>query len=80
MSIQEDTFSSKKLDVSYFKIFGSSVYCHVTKDSKKKLEPIAEIGIFVGYTNTAHNYRVYLTNSGMKVVRWDVKFDEEKAM
>ena len=39
MITQEEDFSSKKPDVSYFKIFGSSVYFHVTKDSRKNLEP-----------------------------------------
>ena len=38
MSTPEEAFSCKKPDVSYFKIFGSSVYCHVTKYSRKKLE------------------------------------------
>ena len=44
MSTPEEAFSGKKPDVSYFKIFGSSVYFHVTKDSNKKLEPTIEIG------------------------------------
>ena len=48
MSTPEETFTSKKLDVSHFKIFGSSVYVHVTKDARKKLEPTVEVGIFVG--------------------------------
>ena len=52
MSTPEEAFSGKKPDVSYFKFFGSSVYFHVTKDSRKKLEPTKEFGIFVGYTDT----------------------------
>ena len=34
MSTLEEAFSGKKPNVSYFKIFGSSVYCHVTKDAR----------------------------------------------
>eukprot|EP00253_Pinus_taeda_P007101 PITA_07101 len=34
----------------------------------------------VGYTDTPHNYRVYLPDSGKTVVRRDIKFQEEKAM
>jgi IS30 family transposase len=49
MSTPEEDFIGNKPDVSNFKIFGSSVYVHVTKDAKKKLEPTAEVGIFVGY-------------------------------
>ena len=50
------------------------------KDARKKLEPTAEVGIFLGYTDTPHNYRVYFPDSRMIVVRWDIKFHEEKAM
>ena len=50
MSTLEEDFTGNKLDVSHFKIFGSSVYVHVTKNAKKKLELTAEVGIFVGYT------------------------------
>ena len=80
MSTHEEAFIGKKLDVSHFNIFGSSVYVHVTKDARKKLELTAEVGIFAGYTETPHNYRVYFPNSRMTVVRRDIKFDEEKAM
>jgi hypothetical protein len=50
MSTPEEAFIGKKPDVSHFKIFGSSVYVHVTKNVRKKLDPTAEVGIFVGYT------------------------------
>ena len=80
ISTPEEAFTSKKPDVSHFKIFVSSIYVHVTKNARKKLEPIAEFGIFVGYIETPHNYCVYFRNSRMTVVRWDIKFNEEKAM
>jgi transposase InsO family protein len=50
MSTPEEDFTGNKLDVSHFKIFGPSFYVHVTKNTRKKLEPTAEVGIFVGYT------------------------------
>jgi hypothetical protein len=68
MSTPEEYFTGKKPDVSHFKIFGSSVYVHVTKDARKKLELTAEVGIFVGYIETPHNYRVYFPNKRMIVV------------
>ena len=37
MSTPEEAFNGKKLDVSNFNIFGSSIYVHVTKDVRKKL-------------------------------------------
>eukprot|EP00253_Pinus_taeda_P026118 PITA_26118 len=58
-----EAFSKKRPNVSHFRIFGSSVYCHVTKDAQKKLDPTAELGILVGYTDTPHNYRVFLPAS-----------------
>ena len=52
----------------------------MTKDARKKLEPTIEVGIFMGYNDTPHNYWVYFLAHSMTIVRRDVKFDEEKAM
>ncbi len=80
MKTPMEAFSGKRPDVSHFRIFGSSVYCHVTKDAQKKLDPTIELGILVGYTDTPHSYWVYLPTSQRTVVRRDLKFDEQKAM
>lgn len=80
MSTHEEAYSGKKPDLSHLRIFGANVYMHVTKDARKKLEPTAKVGIFVGYTDMPHNYHVYLPDSGKNVVRRDIKFQEEKAM
>jgi len=69
MSTPEEAYSGKRLDISHLRIFGSNVYMHVTKDAKKKLEPTTEVGIFVGYIDMPHNYRVYFLDSGKTVVR-----------
>eukprot|EP00253_Pinus_taeda_P028092 PITA_28092 len=74
MSTPEEAYSGKRPDISHLRIFGSPVYMHVTKDARKKLDLIAEVGIFVGYTDTPHNYRVYFPYSRKTVVRWDIKF------
>ena len=68
MNTPEEVFIGKKLDVSHFNIFGSSVYVHVTKDARKKLEPTAEVEIFVGYNETLDNYHVYFPNNRMTIV------------
>ena len=62
MSTLEEAFTGKKLNVSHLNIFGSSVYVLVTNNARKKLEPTVEVGIFLGYTETPHNYRVYFPN------------------
>ena len=67
--------------MSYSKIFGAAIYYHVSKESRKKLEPMTVLGIFLGHTETPHNYHVYLSSLKMKVVQRNiVKFDKEKAM
>ena len=71
-----EAFYRKQPDVSHFRLFGSSVYWHVTKDAQKKLDPIAELGILVGYTDKSHNYQVFLPTSQRTVVRRDMKFNE----
>ena len=63
MSTPKEAYSGKRPDISHLRIFGSLVYMHVTKDSRKKLEPTAEVGIFVGYTDTPHNYCVHFLES-----------------
>lgn len=80
MKTPKEAFSGKRPNVGHFRIFGPSIYCHVTKDAQKKLESTAELGILVGYTDTPHNYRVYLPTSRRIVVRRALKFDEQKAM
>ena len=34
----------------------------------------------MGYTETPHTYHVYFPNNRMTIMRWDIKFDEDKAM
>jgi predicted nucleotidyltransferase len=68
MSTPEEDFTGKKPYVSHFKIFGSYVYVHVTKNARKKMEPTGEVGIFVEYTETPHNYHVYFPNNKMIVM------------
>ena len=78
MSTPEEAFTGKKPDISHFKIFVSSVYVELTKNVRKTLESTAEVGIFVGYTETPHNYRVYFPDSRKTVVRRDIKFMRRK--
>ena len=67
----EEVFSSKKLEVSHIKIFGCSVYIHIPKEKRKKLDPSGKKGIFVGYYESSKAYIIYsqdtriLTSAGM---------------
>jgi hypothetical protein len=75
----EEAFTSKRHDVSHFRIFGNLVYCHVPSESRKKLEPTAVKGIFVGYSETSKAYRVYVS-ALRTVIRRDVRFEEGRAL
>ena len=44
-----------------------------------KLEPTADKGIFVGYSETLKAYRIYIPAKRKVVVRLDVKFEEKRA-
>jgi hypothetical protein len=76
----EEAFTGKKHDVSHFRIFGSLVYYHVPSENRKKLEPMAIKGIFVGYIETTKAYRVYVSALRRPVIRRDVKFEEGRAL
>ena len=75
----ESVFTNRKPEVSHFRIFGSVAYCHVPEEKRKKLDKTAEKGYLVGYNENAKAYRIYIPGNKKAVVRWDVKFMEERA-
>jgi hypothetical protein len=76
----EEAFKGKKPNVSHFRIFGNLVYFHVPSESRKKLEPTAVKGIFVGYSETGKAYWVYVPTPRTTVIKRDVRFEEGKAL
>ena len=76
----EEAFSGKKPDVGHLCIFGCIAYSYVPKEKRTKLEPTTEKGIFVGYSETLKAFRIYIpAQRRVVVVRWDVKFEEDRA-
>ena len=49
-----------KPDVNHLRIFGCSVYIHVPKEKRSKLEPLGKKETFVGYSETSKAYRIYI--------------------
>ena len=49
----KECFSGKKPKVGHFRIFGSLTYSHVPSEKRTKLEPTAEKGIIVSYSETS---------------------------
>lgn len=80
MITPKEAFSERNLDVSHFRIFGTIVYFHVSNDRGNKHESTIEMGVFIGYIESPHNYGVYFPLIKVTVVRRDVKFYQEKAM
>ena len=74
----ESVFTGSKPEVSHFRIFDNTTYCHVPSDKRKKLEMTAEKGYLVGYNENAKAYRIYIPESRKVVVRRDVKFMKEE--
>ena len=60
-------------------MFGCLTFSHVPSENRTKLEPTAEKGIFVGYSETSKAYRIYIPGQRKLVVRQDVKFEEDRA-
>ncbi|GJS62505.1 retrovirus-related pol polyprotein from transposon TNT 1-94 [Tanacetum coccineum] len=66
----------KKPDITFFRVFGA--LCYPTNDSEDlgKLQPTADIGIFVGYTPSKKGYRIYNKRTRRIMQTIHVQFDE----
>nr|GEZ68028.1 retrovirus-related Pol polyprotein from transposon TNT 1-94 [Tanacetum cinerariifolium] len=71
---------SKLPDLSFFHVFGA--LCYLTNDSENlgKLQPKADIGMFIGYTPTKKAFRIYNLHTRRIVETIHIDFDELKAM
>lgn len=56
----EEAFTGVKPEVSHLNIFGCLVYIHVPKEKRTKMEPSGKKGIFVGYSETAKAFHIYV--------------------
>nr|GEY76269.1 retrovirus-related Pol polyprotein from transposon TNT 1-94 [Tanacetum cinerariifolium] len=70
----------KQPDLSFFHVFGA--LCYPTNDSENidKLQPKADIGIFIGYAQTKKAFRIYNRRTRHIVETIHVDFDELTAM
>nr|GFC51898.1 retrovirus-related Pol polyprotein from transposon TNT 1-94 [Tanacetum cinerariifolium] len=70
----------KQPDLSYFHVFGA--LCYPTNDGENvgKLQPKADIGIFIGYAPTKKTFRIYNRRTRRIVETIHVDFDELAAM
>ncbi|GKB63551.1 retrovirus-related pol polyprotein from transposon TNT 1-94 [Tanacetum coccineum] len=70
----------KILDLSFFHVFGA--LCYPTNDSENlgKLQPKADIGIFIGYAPTKKAFRIYNRRTRRIIETIHVDFDELTTM
>ncbi|GKD62534.1 retrovirus-related pol polyprotein from transposon TNT 1-94 [Tanacetum coccineum] len=66
----------KKPDLTFFRVFGA--LCYPTNDNEDlgKLQPTADIGIFVGYAPSRKGYRIYNKRTRRIMETIHVQFDE----
>ncbi|KAM7494627.1 hypothetical protein LguiB_029236 [Lonicera macranthoides] len=66
----------RKPNVSYFRVFGSVCFVHISKNNRTKLDPRARKCVFVGYDTYRKGWRCMDPFSKKVVVSRDVVFNE----
>ena len=70
----EEAFIGEKAEVGHLRIFGCLVYIHVPKEKRTKMEPSGKKGTFVGYSEIAKAYHIYVLGQRYIEVNRDVTF------
>nr|GFD06402.1 retrovirus-related Pol polyprotein from transposon TNT 1-94 [Tanacetum cinerariifolium] len=70
----------KQPDLSFFHVFGALCYPKNDSENVGKLQPKANIGIFIGYAPTKKAFRIYNRRTRRIVETIHVDFDEQTAM
>nr|GEU85945.1 hypothetical protein [Tanacetum cinerariifolium] len=71
---------NKLPDLSFFHVFGALCYSKNVSENLGKLQPKANIGIFIGYAPTKKAFRIYNRRTRRIVETIHVDFDELMAM
>lgn len=56
----EETFTCEKPKIGHLRIFRCPVHVHVPWERRMKLDPSGRKGVFVGYSESAKAYRIYI--------------------
>ena len=75
----EEVFTRVKPEIGHLKIFGCPVYVHVPLERRTKLDPSGKKGIFVGYSESAKAYQIYISGHKRIELSRDVTFEEDVA-
>jgi hypothetical protein len=71
-----ELLTSKKPNVSYFRVFGSKCFILVQRGRKSKFAPKAVEDFLLGYDSNTRAYRVFNKSTGLVEVSCDIMFDE----
>jgi hypothetical protein len=71
-----ELLTSKKPNVSYFRVFGSKCFILVKRCRKSKFAPKAVEGFLLGYDSNTRAHRVFNKSTGLVEVSCDIVFDE----
>ncbi|GAQ93207.1 protein with ribonuclease H-like, integrase and retrovirus zinc finger-like domains [Klebsormidium nitens] len=71
-----EIFYGAKPNLSHLRVFGARAYIHVPKGNRKKMEPVSEKGVFLGYEPNSKSYRVLRERDGRILTSRDVMVDE----
>ena len=66
----------RKPSYENLRVWGCLAYVRIPKETRKKLDKMAQKCMFVGYTNTANQYRFYCPEKKKFLVSRDVVFQE----
>jgi hypothetical protein len=66
----------KKLNVSYYKVFGSKCFILIKRGRNSKFAPKAVEGFLLDYDSNTRAYRVFNKSTGLVEVSCDIVFDE----
>ncbi|GJR23690.1 retrovirus-related pol polyprotein from transposon TNT 1-94 [Tanacetum coccineum] len=70
----------RKPNVKYFHVFGSLCYLTNDRDDLGKMNPKADVEVFIGYSETSRGFRIYNRRTKKIMETIHVKFDELTAM
>ncbi|GJS63935.1 retrovirus-related pol polyprotein from transposon TNT 1-94 [Tanacetum coccineum] len=71
-----DLIRGRKPNIQYFYVFGSLCYPTNDRDDLGKMKPKADIGIFIGYSESSRGFRIYNCQTKKIMETIHVTFDE----
>jgi hypothetical protein len=71
-----EPLTSKKPNISYFRIFGSKCFILIKRGRISKFAPRVVEGFLLGYDSNTRAYRVFNKSTGLVEVSCDIVFDE----